>query len=233
MIVAFLAIASVLAVYSSIGSMAFRLRDGNTEYYLFTHVFYMAIGFAMMVLCSRTHYTKFGQMAPILITIAIPLLAYTFFFGDDINNANRWLTIPWIDKTFQPSDFAKLALIIFLAKVLSQKQTNIKDFKTAFLPIIIPVGFVCCLIGAADLSTAALLFVTCIMMMIIGRVSIKYIIAMALIGIVLLALLVLIGKAFPEHFRVDTWISRLNDFFYNVDGADQIKPLQLSVKSMV
>jgi len=214
LIVAFLAIASVLAVYSSIGSMAFRLRDGNTEYYLIMHIFYMVIGFGLMVFCSRTHYTKFGKMAPILITIAIPLLAYTFFFGDDINHAKRWLTIPWIDKTFQPSDFAKLALIIFLAKALSQRQTNIKDFKTAFLPIIIPVAFVCCLIAVADLSTAALLFVTCIMMMIIGRVSLKYIAAMALIGIVLLALLVLIGTV-----------------FYNVDGADQIKQSKIAIAS--
>jgi len=228
LIVAFLAIASVLAVYSSIGSMAFRLRDGNTEYYLFTHVFYMGIGFAMMVLCSRMHYTKFGQLGPILIAIAIPLLGYTFFFGDDINNANRWLTIPWIDKTFQPSDFAKLALIIFVAKKLSQKQTNIKDFKTAFLPIITPIALVCCLIAVADLSTAALLFVTCIMMMIVGRVSLKYIFAMALIGMVLLTLLVLVGNMFPEHFRVDTWMSRLNDFFYSVDGADQIKQSKIA-----
>jgi len=231
MIVAFLAIASILAVYSSIGSMAFKMRDGNTEYYLFMHMFYMAVGFALMVICSRTHYTKFGQLAPILIMVAIPLLAYTFFFGEDINQAKRWITIPWIDKTFQTSDFAKLALIVFLAKILSKKQDNIKDFRSAFLPIIIPVAIVCCLIAAADLSTAALLFVTCILMMIIGRVSIKYIIAMGLIGLVLLGLLFLVGKAFPEYFRIDTWISRVNDFLYNTDGGFQIQHSKTAIAS--
>ena len=231
MIVAFLAIASVLAVYSSIGSMAFKMRDGNTEYYLFTHMFYMALGFGFMVVCSKMHYTKFGKIAPILLLVAIPLLAYTFFFGEDINHAKRWITIPWIDKTFQTSDFAKLALIIFLAKILSKKQTNIKEFKSAFLPIIIPVAVVCCLIAVADLSTAALLFVTCILMMVIGRVSIKYIIFMGLIGVALLALLVLIGQAFPEHFRVDTWISRINEFFYNTDGGHQIQHSKMAIAS--
>lgn len=231
MIVGFLAIASILAVYSSIGSMAFKMRDGNTEYYLFTHLFYMALGFTLMVVCSRTHYTKFGKLAPILIMVAIPLLAYTFFFGDDINQAKRWITIPWLDKTFQTSDFAKLALIVFLAKILSKKQDNIKDFRSAFLPIIIPVGIVCCLIAAADLSTAALLFVTCILMMIIGRVSIKYIIAMGLIGLALLGLLFLVGKAFPEYFRVETWISRVNEFLYNTDGGYQIQHSKTAIAS--
>lgn len=230
-IVFFLTVASILAVYSSTGSMAFKLRDGNTEYYLLMHLFYLSVGFVCMWFCSRMHYTKFAQIGPILIAVAIPLLLYTWAFGEEVNDAKRWITIPWIDKTFQTSDFAKLALIIFLARILSKKQHNIKEFKSAFLPIIIPVGFVCVLIAIADLSTAALLFATCILMMIIGRVSIKYIIAMGLIGLALLALLVLVGQAFPEHFRVDTWISRVNEFLYNTDGGFQIQHSKMAIAS--
>ena len=230
-IVFFLTVASILAVYSSTSSMAFNLRDGNTEYYLLMHMFYLIVGFACMWFCSRLHYTKFAQLAPILIGVAIPLLLYTWAFGSEVNDAKRWITIPWIDKTFQTSDFAKLALIIFLARILAKKQQNIKEFKSAFIPIMIPVGVVCVLIAIADLSTAALLFATCILMMVIGRVSLKYIVAMGLIGVALLGLLVLVGQAFPEYFRVDTWISRLNEFLYDPDGGFQIQHSKMAIAS--
>ncbi len=231
MIIIFLAIASILSVYSSIGSMAYKLRDGNTEYYLLTHVLYMGIGFFMMMVCSRIHYTKFAKLAPILFVIAVPLLLYTLFFGAEVNDAKRWIVIPWIDKTFQPSDFAKLALIIFLARALSKRQENIKDFKQSFLPIIIPVGIICTLIAPADLSTACLLFVTCILMMIIGRVSLKYIFSMAIIGIILLSLLVLLGTFFPDFVRVETWVSRIQEFLYNTDGGYQIQQSKIAIAS--
>ncbi len=228
-IVAFLTIASILAVYSSVGSMAYKQRDGNTEYYLFMHILYLMIGFVMMVLCSRMHYSRFAKMAPILFLLSIPLLAYTLGFGNQVNEARRWITIPWIDKTFQTSDFAKLALIIFIARALARRQENIKDFKYGFWPIILPVGIVCMLIAPADLSTAALLFATCILMMIIGRVSIKYILAMILVGVCLLSLLFLIGNIFPELVRVETWMSRLNEFFYNTDGGYQIQQSKIAI----
>ncbi len=229
LIVAILAFASILAVYSAIGSTAYRYRDGNTESYLFQHLLFIVAGVVMMVLCSRTYYMTFSKLAPILIFISIPLLVFTLGFGSEINDARRWITIPWIDKTFQTSDFAKIALIIYVARLLAVRQENIKEFKTAFLPVILPVGLVCMLIAPADLSTAALLFFTCVLMMIIGRVKLRYIAAMVLVGLILLSFLVLLATIFPEYFRLETWSNRINEFLYNSDGGYQVQQAKIAI----
>jgi cell division protein FtsW len=157
------------------------------------------------------------------------MLIFTLGFTDDVNDAKRWITIPFIDKTFQTSDLAKLALIIYVARSLAIKQEYIKDFKSAFVPLIIPVVLVCILIAPADLSTAALLFVTCLLMMIIGRVSIKYVILLTLIGIAALSLLVLLGTVFPDFIRVETWVSRVNGFLFNTADNWQVNQSKIAI----
>ena len=115
------------------------------------------------------------------------------------------------------------------ARTVSLKQDIIKDFRSAFLPIIIPVVIVCMLIAPADLSTAVLLFVTCLLMMIIGRVSMKYVLLLILVGVAAMAILVLIGTVFPELVRVETWISRITEFMTNADGGWQIKQSKIAI----
>ena len=85
--------------------------------------------------------------------------------------------LPIINLTFQTSDLAKLALFMYLSRLLSKKQDVIKDFKKGFLPIIIPVGIICVLIAPANLSTALLVGATSLLLMFIGRVSMKHIAA--------------------------------------------------------
>jgi len=228
-IVFMLGICSILSVYSAVGYIANMDRQGNAEYYLIKQGLFIAVGFVFMYMAYKFNYMLYSKLAPLLLLIAIPLLIYTIGFGVEINDAKRWITIPLIDQTFQTSDFAKLALIIFIAKTIAKKQDNIKDLKGAFIPLIIPVVLVCMLIAPADLSTAALLFVTCVLMMIIGRVSIKYILLLALAGIAALSLLILIGTAFPEIIRIETWISRVNEFMYNSDGGWQIQQSKIAI----
>jgi cell division protein FtsW len=120
-------------------------------------------------------------------------------------------------------------LIIYVARSISLKQDNIKDLKSAFLPIIAPVVVVCALIAPSDLSTAMLLFVTCLMMMFIGRVDLKYILLLVLVGAVVLALLIGLGTLFPEVFRVETWTSRVNEFFIDADGGYQIQQAKIAI----
>jgi len=155
---------------------------------------------------------QYQRFAPLLLFITIPLLVYTLVFGIEQHGATRWFTLPWINKTFQTSDFAKLALILFVARSLSLKQEVIKDLKSAFLPIIFPVILVCGLIAPDDLSTAALLFITCLLMMFIGRVSMKYIALLLLLGLFVFSVIFLVGKSFPELVRVNTWESRVHSF---------------------
>lgn len=228
-IVLFLAFASLLAVYSAAGSLAYRYAAGNTEIYLLKHGFILCASLVVMYLCYRLHYMSYSKLAPILLSAAIILLLYTLLFGSEINEARRWIQLPVLDISFQTSDFAKLALIVYVARAIAIKQENIKDLKGAFLPIILPIAVVCGLIAPADLSTAALLFVTCMMMMFIGRIDLKYILALVGFGVVILLLLFAIAQIFPDAVRASTWVSRVTDFMTDADGGYQIQQAKIAI----
>jgi len=164
-----------------------------------------------------------------MILLAIPLLVFTLAFGRNINEATRWISVAGF--SFQPSEFAKLALIIYIARELTRKQDYITSFKDAFMPILVPVLIVCGLIAPSNLSTAAVLFATCILLMFIGRVSWKYIFLLAMLGVVVLVGLIAIGKLYPhlELVRVDTWVSRLNEFANVEDGGYQVQQAKIAI----
>ena len=229
-IVLMLGLCSLLSVYSAVGSMAYKSHDGNAEFYLMQQAFFILVGLGMMILAYRFNYMTYSKIAPVLLVISIPLLIVTLSsFGTEINQARRWLTIPFVNKTFQTSDLARLALIVYIARTVSNKQDVIKDFKSAFLPIIIPVVMVCMLIAPADLSTALLLFATCILIMLIGRVSFKYVLIMFGFGVLAMLLLIALGTAFPEVIRLETWISRINEYLHNTDGGWQIQQSKIAL----
>ncbi len=209
----------LLAVYSATGSMAYLRYKGNTEVYLLKQLVMAGIGLLCMYACHRQNYLIYNKLAPVLFLLAIPLLLYTLAFGVETNDAKRWITLPVINLSFQTSDYARLALIMYLARSLSNKQEYIKDFKSAFIPIMVPVLLICGLIAPANLSTALLLFATSVMLMFVGRVSFKYIFMMAFFGIMLFGIVVLVWWFFPDAVRVDTWISRITDFMSNENGG--------------
>ncbi|MEM1324052.1 MAG: FtsW/RodA/SpoVE family cell cycle protein [Bacteroidota bacterium] len=229
MIVAILAMLSILSVYSSTGSIAFKERGGNTEFYLFKHFIFICGGLLLTYICYVLHYTQYSKLAPLLLLCSIPLLVYTIAFGVEVNQARRWISVPFVGLTFQTSDFAKIALIIYVARAISAKQEYIKDFNSAFLPIIVPILIIVSLIAPADLSTAMLLFLTCLIMMFIGRVDVKYIVLLLFLGIVVFACLIIIGRFWPEVVRVETWITRMNDFFHNMEGGFQIQQAKIAI----
>ncbi len=231
MIVAVLAIFSILAVYSATGHAAFKYRGGATESYLMKHMFYVFAGIIITYLCYLMHYTQYSKVAPVLLVIAIPLLVYTIAFGVEVNEARRWLEVPFVGITFQTSDFAKLALIIYVARAISAKQEYIKDFQSAFLPIVVPVLIIVGLIAPSDLSTALLLFITCLVMMFLGRVSFKYIFLLLFLGVVVFTVLVTIGELFPELsvIRTDTWVNRMREFRENTEGGYQIQHAKIAI----
>ncbi len=212
LIVFILSIFSLLAVYSSTGTLAYKYQQGNTEYYLLKHLGILLLGLGLMYGASLVRYTLYSRISQIALLLAIPLLGVTLAMGTNLNEASRWLTLPVINLSFQTSDFAKLALIMYVARTLSKKQDNIKDFKSAFLPIIIPVLIVCALILPANLSTAAVLFMTCVFLMFIGRINMKYIGYMAGIGALCLTLFITIALVSGKKGRVETWKARIENF---------------------
>ncbi len=158
-------------------------------------------------------YAYYSRIAQIALLISIPLLLATLLIGTNLNEAARWLKIPVINQSFQTSDFAKLALIMYVARILSKKQGEIKGWRTAFLPVVIPVVIVCALILPANFSTAAVLFTSCLVLMFIGRISFKHIISLIGLGIVAIGLVFLVAKTYPEAFpRAETWINRLDNY---------------------
>jgi len=177
-----LSLISILVVYSSIGTLAFK-RTASPESYLFKHTFMVFLGLAAMWFAHKIDYRYYSKISRFALWVSVPLLIYTFTNGTSINDAARWITLPIINTSFQPSDFASLALIINLASMLSKKQQNIEDFKETLIPVLIWCGVICGLIALTNLSTAMLLFATCMLIMFIGRVPVKYLVMLVLIGL--------------------------------------------------
>jgi cell division protein FtsW len=231
MVVIFLSIFSLLAVYSSTGTLAYRFRSGNTEYYIIKHFIVMLLGLGLMLLASRIKYTYYSRISQLALWVAAPLLLLTLIRGTTINEANRWLTLPIINISFQSSDFAKLALIMFVARILTKKQEMIKDFKEAFVPVLLPILIITGLILPANFSTAAVLFITCVILMFVGGVNFKYIMAMGGIGLVALALFIVIVLNMPEKGRVLTWKSRIEAYAGNSGDNYQADQSKIAIAS--
>lgn len=227
LVVALLSIISLLAVYSATGTLAYRKQGGDTEFYLIKHFMLMSGGLGLMYVCYLIHYKRYSRWAPVALLLAVPLLLYTLLFGTSLNEAARWITVPIINVSFQSSDFAKLALIMYLAREIATKQDNIKDL-SAFLPILLPVLVICGLIAPADLSSAILLFITCLLLMFIGRVNFQYIGLLILLGIVMFSFLIILAE-FTPIVRLDTWVERTRDFVTNSEGAYQIQQAKIAI----
>ena len=224
-----LIIFSLLAVYSSTESLAFREAGGSLFYYLLKHSFVLVLGVLVMYTAHRIHFKYFSRLAQIFLWISVPLLIYTLFFGTNINEARRWITLPVVNLTFQTSDFAKLALIMYTARVLSKKQREIKKLKEAFLPIILPIVMVCLLIVPANLSTAVVLFFTCLVILFIGRVKTQHILATLGLGVFAFTLLVAYQSISNNKGRLETWKQRIEDYRQDDDGPFQIQQAKIAI----
>lgn len=183
-----------------------------------------------MFITHKIKYTYYSRLSQIALFIAAPLLLLTLVKGTNLNEASRWLALPGTSLTFQTSDLAKLALIMYVARLLAFKQEQIKDFKAAFLPVMLPVIVICSLILPANFSTAAVLFVTCLVLMFIGRVNLKYILALVGSGIVLLALFIVIVMNSENQGRVGTWKNRIENFVSgDTEGNYQVEQAKIAI----
>ncbi len=249
-IVAFLVVLGMLAVYSSTGTLAYNNYEGNTSYFLFKQLSFIVVGVGIIYFTHLADYRIFSRIALWLYLVSIPLLLYTLLFGANFNEASRWIKVPVINLTFQTSDFARLALFMYLARQLSRKQKVISDFKNGFVPLIVPIAITCLLILPANLSTAVLTGATGLLLLFLGRVSIRHL--LATVGILLLPVALLIAMAIftqrnevtegpdatsgmisslQERGRVGTWVSRIQDFLYarGEDAPYQLQQAKIAV----
>jgi cell division protein FtsW len=247
-----LALASVLVVYSATGSLAYKMYRGNTEVYLFKQLSFIVVGLLVVYFLHLVNYKFYSRVALILYLISVPLLFYTLFFGAEINEGSRWIKLPVINMTFQTSDFAKVALFMYISRELSRKQHIIKDFRKGFLPVIIPVMITCALIMPANLSNALLTGATSLLLLFIGRVHGKHL--MLVIGVAMIPILFIVSVAALTYTgktingvketsknkvaesltsmgRLGTWVSRVQDFMYakNEDIPYQVEQANIAI----
>lgn len=222
MVVFALSLISILVVYSATGTLAFK-RMINPESYLIKHTLLVGVGLGAMWFAHKIDYRYYSKISRLALWVSVPLLIYTFTNGVSLNDASRWIQLPIINASFQPSDLASLALITSLASMLSKRQQNIDDFKESFIPILIWCGVICGLIALTNLSSAILLFSTCMLIMFIGRVPIKFLAMLVFVG-------VLAGSvALTFGVRGETAKNRIESFINGDELPFQAKHARIAV----
>ncbi|MBF9255412.1 FtsW/RodA/SpoVE family cell cycle protein [Pontibacter sp. 172403-2] len=222
-IVIIFSLISVAVVYSATGTLAYKKMEGNTEYFLFKHSSLILLGLGCMWAAHKINYRYYSKLSLLALLVSAPLLIVTYFYGSNINEASRWITIPVINQTFQPSDLAKLALISYLASMLSKKQQMLHDIKRTLIPIFGWTVAICALIALTNTSTAVLLFITCLLLMFIGRVPVKYLAAVVVAGGIIGGTALTLGQ------RLDTAVSRMEDFMDPTKTAFQLEQSYIAI----
>jgi cell division protein FtsW len=212
---------SLLSVYSSSVGVAYSSHHGNTFYFLRTQFIMLLLGLTIIVVTHWIPYIKYMQFATVGLVVAIILLGVTLVAGVSINEASRWLEIPVIGLRIQTSDLAKVALVIYLARGLTVYQHELKNFRLVTMRLIAPVAIVCLLIMSENLSTALMIFIISMVLLFIGRVPVRFLLAYAGLGLATVVLfatmLVLIKK---DDNRVQVWKNRIETYFSGESTPD-------------
>jgi cell division protein FtsW len=202
---------SLVTVYSFVPILV-KMEGGSPIQYLYKHFFYVLIGFFAMYWIHKRDSKYISQLAKFSFYLAIGLLVYTLLFGSKINDAGRWIKIPFIGLTFQSSDFAKVAIIVYLSRLLVKYEDDLNSWRDGIFHIFWPVALICVLIVKDNFSTAALLFAICMTIMFIGKVPLKKL-GIIIASIILLGIMTVgLHKAAPGLNilpRYQTWENRI------------------------
>jgi cell division protein FtsW len=234
--VALLALFSFMPVFSASSNLAYmRHGSGNALTYLLKHAIHVFIGFIIIYQIHKIPYHYFRGISRLALPVVWVLLLYTLVKGTVIDgaNASRWIQIPFIGISFQTSTLAAIVLYVFVARYLSKSRESTPDFKQSFFELWLPVFITIGLIFPANFSTAALLFSMVIMLAFIGKYPLKYIGLILGVGLIFGLFFILVAKKFPDAFpnRVDTWISRIDNFTSDKPDEDdyQIEKAKIAI----
>ncbi len=229
----FLGLISLIAVYSSISSLAFKREGGSTLHFLFKHGLMLITGGVIMYYASKVKFGVYSRLAQLAIPVTAGLLLLTLLLGSNINDASRWITIPIINQSFQTSDLAKVVLIVYLARVLGKNHGIEWTLRDVMLKLMLPVGVICGLILPANFSTAALLFAVCFVLMFIGQVPLRHMALIVGAAVAVFVVLLLIANTKPGLLpRLDTWITRIESFgTQDSDANYQVEHAKIAIAS--
>ncbi len=227
---------SFLPVYSAASNLAYVSGSGNTFNYLFKHFIHLSLGFTFMYLMQKIPYHYFRGISILMIPVVIVLLLYTIFqpsVTDSLTNTNRWIKIPFVGFTFQPSTLAGVILMIYVSRYLAKIKDIDVRFSQTILPLWIPTLFILLLILPANFSTTAIIFSMVILLCFVGGYPTKHLLGIVLSGVLVLSIFILTIKAYPEIFpnRVDTWKSRIENFVNKENNTEnyQIEKAKIAI----
>ncbi|HBR53273.1 MAG TPA: cell division protein FtsW, partial [Flavobacteriaceae bacterium] len=232
-----LALFSFLPVYSASSNLAYMYGDGNTFKFLLKHLAHLLLGFAILYGVHKIPYHYFKGLSIIGLPIVVLLLIFTMAQGNTIDgaNASRWIRVPFVGVTFQTSTLAAVVLLTYVARYLTRIKDKVITFKETLLPLWLPVFIVLALILPANFSTTAIIFAMVVVLVFVGGYPLRYLFIILGTGLVVLALFILTAMAFPGAFsnRVDTWISRVENFTDKEDteGDYQIEIAKIAIAS--
>ena len=237
-IAALLAIFSFLPVYSAASNLAYVSDNGHTFNYFIKHFVHLFLGFAIIFGVHKIPYRYFKGLSMIMIPVVLVLLIVTMFqpdLAESATNARRWIRVPLVGFTFQPSTLASVVLMVYVARYLSKIQHKEISFKETLLPLWAPVFLILVLILPANFSTTAMIFTMVVILAFLGGYPLRYLGLIFGSGLIVLTFFILVAKAFPNRMpnRIDTWMSRI-DNFSNGEDADanyQIEKAKIAIAS--
>ena len=233
--IALLSVFSFLPVFSASSNLTYVVGQGTPWGHLLKHFVVLLFGFALMYTLHKIPYHYFKGISILALPLIILLLIYTATQGNLIAgaNANRWISIPIVGLSFQTSTLASIVLLAYVAHLMSKDNPKLNRLKSSILKLWIPVFVVILLILPANLSTSVLLFFMVLILVFLGGYPIKYLLGMFSMGLFMAFLFILIAKAYPDWVpnRIDTWISRIENFNSGVDngGSYQIERAKTAI----
>lgn len=212
-----LSLFSVLVVYSTAG-----------WHFLFNHIIKLLLGLFAMYVVHKIKFKYFSKLGQIGFLFSLVLLVLVLLIGVSVNGASRWLQIA--GQQFQPSDVAKLAILIYMARQISKQRDYLDNLKDLVWYVLGPLLLVCALILPNNFSTAALVFINGLALMFVGKIRIKFIAGIIGIAFVGAITIYAVAKFTPLGTKImprsATWVSRIDNFFIDVEGDEQTKDFQ-------
>ena len=229
MILAFLFMYSILAVYS--GSV--QLPGTNTTGHLLKHIGGLLVAVLCIYVVHKLSCRAFRLFSLLFYALSIVLLIVTWLFAPEVNGAKRWLYIGPI--TLQTSDIAKVALLMFLAHVLSKRENEINDIGSFVKHILLPISLTCFLIMPSNLSTAVLVFIEAMVLLAFSNIKKSYywgLLGTAIVGGGMFLALILYTDI--DIWRFPTWRARVEawkDGTQNKEDQVQVNNARMAVAS--
>jgi cell division protein FtsW len=231
-VVILLSIFGIIAIFSSTEILSYK-KETSLFFYFFKHFVIVILSLAIAYFVQLIPYQYYAGIWKLLLPLSVVALIYAMFFGGKINEAGRWIEIPVINLTFQASDLAKVALVLFLSRFMSKNQEHIKEFKRGFLPMLAVVGVICFLIFLENVSTSIMLFMMAVVMMFVGRVNNFHLFgllaAMALCVFLAVTIMLKVPDEYLKIGRLRTAKTRIEHFGGDKEMLYQVKHANIAI----